>query len=156
MKVVYYTANGEEIGEDTWMDNPTSGKPMNINWQVRPLRRGFDSSYDGCNTIYAVTRNLEYALRSKEYLKYHLEDMLWGMKYRTTTGYNAKMNDTYEAVHVGRYLQRNALAYDMIYDSGVISEEEDAEIRQMFNDIAYELTSTAYFNYANASGQIHN
>ena len=45
---------------------------------------------------------------------------------------------------------------DMIYDSGVISEEEDAEIRQMFNDIAYELTSTAYFNYANASGQIHN
>ncbi len=156
MKVVYYNADGEEIGEETWMDNPTSGKPMNINWQVRPLRRGFDTMYDGCNTIYAVTRNLEYALRSKEYLKYQLNDMIWGMKYRTTTGYNAKMNDTYEAVHVGRHLQRKALAYDMIYDSGVISEEEDAEIRQMFNDIAYELTSTAYYNYANASGQIHN
>lgn len=44
----------------------------------------------------------------------------------------------------------------MIYDSGVISEEEDQEIRRLFNKIAYELTSTAYFNYANASGQIHN
>ena len=156
MKVVYYDANGEEIGEETWMDNPQKGKPMNINWQVKPLRRSFDTMYDGCNTIYAVTRNIEYALRAKEYLKYHLEDMVWGMKYRTTTGYNTKMNDTYEAVHVGRYMQRNALAYDMIYDSGVISEEEDAEIRQMFNDIAYELTSKSYFNYANASGQIHN
>ena len=156
MKVVYYNADGEEIGSDTWMDHPTSKKPMNINWQVKPLRRGFDKIYDACNTIYAVTRNIEYALRAKEYMKYQLEDMVWGMKYRTTSGYNAKMNDTYEAVHVGRHLQRNALAYDMIYDSGVISEEEDAEIRQMFNDIAYELTSTAYFNYANASGQIHN
>ncbi len=155
MQVVYYDADGSEIGTYTWMDTKQN-KPMNINWQVKAFRRTFDDTLDACATVYAVTKNLEYAERAKEILKYQLEDMKWGMQYRTTSGYNNKMNDTYEAVHVGRHVQRDALTYDMIYDSGVISEEEDAYIRDLFNWVAYKLTDSSYFNYTNASGQIHN
>lgn len=156
MKVVYYDADGREIGNTTWFDNPASGKPMNINWQVKPLRRGFDNPMDACAAVYAITGNIDYAERAKLMLQYQLEDMKWGMQYRIASGYNTKMNDSYEAVHTGRTLQRDALIYDMIYDSGVITEEEDAQIRENFNYVAYKLTSTAYFNYTNASGQIHN
>lgn len=156
MQVVYYDGDGNEVGTYTWMDNPQNNKPMNINWQVKAFRRTFDDTLDACATIYAVTKNLEYAERAKEILKYQLEDMRWGMQYRTTSGYNSKMNDTYEAVHIGRHVQRDALTYDMIYDSGVISEEEDAYIRNLFNWVAYKLTDSSYYNYTNASGQIHN
>lgn len=152
MQVVYYDAEGQQIGTRSWIE----GKTRNINWQAKPLRRSFDSAFDACCTVYAITRNLEYAIRAKEILKYQLEDMKWGMKYRTTKGYNTKMNDAYEAVHTGRSLQRVALAYDMIYDSGVLQGEEDAYIRDLFNWVAYELTSTAYYNYAAANGRIHN
>lgn len=155
MQVVYYDADGNEIGTYTWMDTKQN-KPMNINWQVKAFRRTFDNTLDACATIYAVTKNLEYAERAKEILKYQLEDMKWGMQYRTTSGYNNKMNDTYEAVHVGRHVQRDALTYDMIFDSGVISGEEDAYIRDLFNWVAYKLTDSSYYNYTNASGQIHN
>ena len=156
MQVVYYDADGEEISTKNWESTAVSGKPMNINWQVKPLRRSFDNFFDACCTIYAVTKNLNYAIRAREILKYQLEDMKWGMRYRTTSGYNTKMNDAYEAVHTGRTLQRDALGYDMIYDSGVIDEGEDTYIRRLFNWVAYELTSTSYYNYAAANGQIHN
>lgn len=156
MQVVYYDKDGNEIGIKNWEQTAVSNKPMNINWQVKPLRRSYDNFFDACCTIYAVTKNLDYAIKAKEVLKYQLEDMKWGMRYRTTTGYNAKMNDAYEAVHTGRTLQRDAVGYDMIYDSGVITPQEDKEIRDLFNWVAYELTSTAYYNYAAANGQIHN
>lgn len=156
MQVVYYDADGNEIGIKNWEQTSVSDRPMNINWQVKPLRRQFDDFFDACCTIYAVTKNLDYAIRAKEILKYQLEDMKWGMKYRTTSGYNKKMNDAYEAVHTGRTLQRDAVGYDMIYDSGVMQGEEDAYIRELFNWVAYELTSTSYYNYAASNGQIHN
>ena len=156
MQVVYYDENDNEIGTLNWENTVVSGKPMNINWQVKPLRRSFDGFFDDCCAIYAITKNIDYAIKAKEILKYQLEDMKWGMRYRTTSGYNAKMNDTYEAVHTGRTLQRDALGYDMIYDSGVTSEEEDAYIRSLFNWVAYELTSTSYYNYGASNGRIHN
>lgn len=105
-------------------------------------------------TVYMIEDNLEYAIKAKESLLYFLYDAQWGMQYWINTGTN--LDDTYQAVHIGRRLYDWAAFYDRFQDSGVITPEEDNIIRSKMYWIAETMMDTAYYNYTQEHERRHN
>ena len=104
--------------------------------------------------VWMIEENLEYAQKAKYSLLYFLYDTQWGMQYWINTGTN--LDDTYQAVHIGRRLYDWALLYDRFVDSGVITPEEDNIIREKMYWIAETMLDTQYYNYLNLHEKRHN
>ncbi len=92
---------------------------------------------DPAGTMYNGRTALGYAAVAKQLLLYAAEDMVEGLnwirpKQTDDTGMLSNgldRDDTYEAVHIGRAIMGAAFVYDQIKDSGVISPDEDRQIR---------------------------
>lgn len=95
---------------------------------------------------YAVEDNVLYAEKAKKTLDYTLRDMREMMVGYLSTGNDP--DQTSQAVHIGRGLGNAAIAYDMIRSSGVISTEEDNELRSLFYWIADQLLNQSYYDYS--------
>ncbi|MDF2921456.1 MAG: hypothetical protein K0R57_370 [Paenibacillaceae bacterium] len=95
---------------------------------------------------YAVEDNALYAEKAKKTLDYTLRDMREMMVGYLSTGNDP--DQTSQAVHIGRGLGNAAIAYDMIRSSGVISTEEDNELRSLFYWIADQLLNQSYYDYS--------
>lgn len=99
-----------------------------------------------------------YAEKAKKMLLYSLWEMRWGMNHYLTTGQS--LDDTYEAVHIGRALKNMCYVYDMIKDvpveNGGITIEEENIIREHMFWIADTLMDTIYYDYTSENRRKHN
>lgn len=99
-----------------------------------------------------------YAEKAKKLLLYSLWEMRWGMDHLMTTG--ESLDDTYEAVHIGRAVKNLCYQYDQIRDVppelGGITQAEENQIREHMYWIADTLMDTRYYDYTNETRRKHN
>ena len=143
MVALYYDENYNLIG--SWDYKNQRGYNI-INWQVTTGRLVDNLQADA--VVYAVEQNKNNAEKAKIELMMAIDDMIYGSAYIRVGGkYNHKFRDCYEAVHLGRHLTHMIFAYDMIYDSGVITPEDDAKIKDGLTKLVEKLMDKSYFNY---------
>jgi hypothetical protein len=124
--VTYYNEFGAPIGEYTYLFNRKSSIPGG-RFQLAMQ----------CDAIqYALTGEIEYAMKVKYALLYILHDFSQGAEHWMVTNLRPEGSDSYGAVQGGRLLSSAAVSYSMIKQAHVFSGEEK---RQFYALVEYLL-----------------
>lgn len=124
------------------------------NYTTLTSRNAIGNPLQAAASVYVNEGDLTAAQKAKKMLIYSVENTRIDMDHYLKTGIDIRVNS--QAVHVGRAMVAYATAYDMIKDSGVITQEEDNHIRANLYWIADVLMDQDYYDITNTLNRDHN
>lgn len=120
VKVLFFDRNNECKGEYSYTFNRKAYIPL----------EGLNLSMQCNSLVYCITKDINYAIKTKYEILCMLNDFCQGVEHWLVTNNRPEGNDSYGAVQGGRNLCSIAFSYDAIKSANVFSEEEKQQFYQ--------------------------